>query len=213
MTNTPGQGSGHQDDGWVSLNKDAPVQPAPYAPTEFSPTYQAPPTYQAQPTYQDPSSDPYLAGYGANPPLPPVAAPGSDGYYGAVSPNPYGQYPPTPGYPQYPAPVQYGPYGAGPYGYGQPMSQTNGKSTAALICGIASLVSVFLFSCFSIPISGPTGIVALVMGVKARREIDDSAGAQSGSGNALAGLITGGIGLALSVICTVLLIAIIFGTY
>ena len=109
--------------------------------------------------------------------------------------------------------MQYGGYGATPYGYGQPVAQTNGKSTAALICGIVSLVCVFLLSCFSLPISGPAGIVALVMGVKARREIDDSAGAQSGSGNALAGLITGGIGLALSVICTVLLIAIIAGSY
>ncbi|WP_279101812.1 DUF4190 domain-containing protein [Gordonia bronchialis] len=203
MTNPQGPEYGRDpDDTW------SPAAPAgqPYAPTELSPTYQNPSDpYGAAPGYAQ-TPDPYLTKdpYGSNPPLPPVAPPGSDPSYGPGYSTPYGAgYTP---YPQYGAASQY-PYGASPYGY-PPVAQSNGHATTALVCGIVSLVSVFVLSCFSLPVSGPTGIVALVMGFKARCEIEDSVGTQTGGGNALAGLITGGIGLLLSVILTVLIIVL-----
>ena len=45
-----------------------------------------------------------------------------------------------------------------------------------------------------------TGIIALVLGYLARNEIKASGGAVGGDGMALAGMITGGIGIVLSII-------------
>jgi hypothetical protein len=93
-------------------------------------------------------------------------------------------------------------YGYG-YGYGQPygppMAVTNGKATASLVTGIASLV---LSWCCGL---GLVGIVAIVVGVKARKEIENSGGTQQGDGLALGGIVTGAIAAVLGLLFLVLI--------
>jgi hypothetical protein len=107
--------------------------------------------------------------------------------YGQPDPNASGQPGPPQGYP--PRPPAQPPYGGGyppqgPPGYGAPSPQSSGKATTSLVLGIASLVVCGLF----------TGIPAIVLGVKARREIRESNGQVGGDGLALGGIITGAIG-------------------
>lgn len=90
-----------------------------------------------------------------------------------------------------------------PYGYGQPPA-TNGKATIALVVGIVSLV--LSFCCVGI-----AGIVAVVLGVKARSEIAASGGRQSGDGMALAGIITGAVGVLIS-LGLLILVALLVAT-
>ena len=74
---------------------------------------------------------------------------------------------------------------------GPPAQQkkTAGKAIAALVCGIGSLLIAGIL----------LGVVAVVLGVFARKEI--AANAQlSGAGMALAGIITGAIGFVLAII-------------
>lgn len=108
--------------------------------------------------------------------------------------------PPQPGYgqPGYGQPP-YSPQ----YGYGQPPT-TNGKATIALIVGITSLV--LSFCCVGI-----IGIVAVVLGAKARNEISSSGGRQTGDGMALAGIITGAVAVLIS-LALVVLIGILIAT-
>jgi hypothetical protein len=102
-------------------------------------------------------------------------------------------YPPEP-------PPGYG-YGYG-YGqpYGPPVAATNGKATASLVTGIASLV---LSWCCGL---GLAGVVAIALGVKARREIVASGGTQQGDGLALGGIVTGAIAAALGLLFLVLIV-------
>ena len=66
-----------------------------------------------------------------------------------------------------------------------------------LVTGIASLV---LSWCCGL---GLVGIVAVVLGVKARGEIRRSGGTQSGDGLALAGIITGAVAIVLGLVVLV----------
>lgn len=78
---------------------------------------------------------------------------------------------------------------------------TNGSAVAALVLGILGLIMI--------PLIGP--ILALVFGYKARREIEDSAGAQEGAGMAIAGIVLGWVGIAfalLMILAAVLLFAV-----
>jgi hypothetical protein len=102
-------------------------------------------------------------------------------------------YPPEP-------PPGYG-YGYG-YGqpYGPPVAATNGKATASLVTGIASLV---LSWCCGL---GLAGVVAIALGVKARKEIAASGGTQQGDGLALGGIVTGAIAAALGLLFLVLIV-------
>jgi hypothetical protein len=123
--------------------------------------------------------------YGAPPPSPPG---GGNPYGGAAYPPPSGgnQYGGA-GYPP-PPPPGYG-YG---YGYGPtPQAGTNGKAIAALVLGIVGLVFCVL-----------AGIVAIVLGGQARREVTQTG--QSGYGMALAGVVMGWVSVGL----TVLLVAL-----
>lgn len=113
---------------------------------------------------------------------------------GSGEPSAYG--PPSYGPPQQPG---YSPQ----YGYGQPPT-TNGKATIALVVGIASLL--LSFCCL-----GVAGIVAVVLGMKARSEISASGGRQTGDGMALAGIITGAVGVLIS-LGLVVLLAILIAT-
>lgn len=97
--------------------------------------------------------------------------------------------PPGPGY------GGYGPPPAGPM-----VTPTNGKATASLITGVASLV---LSWCCGL---GLVGIVAIVLGVKARAEIRASGGREQGDGLARAGIITGSIAAVLGLGVLVLIV-------
>jgi len=113
-------------------------------------------------------------------PPPPPPPPG----YGPPPGGPYGGYGPPPGGP-------YGGYG----GYG-PTRSTNGKAIAALICGIASLVTCFL----------PVGIAAVILGPMAKREIAAQPDRYDGAGMALAGQILGWVAVAIMVMFVVFII-------
>lgn len=123
----------------------------------------------------------------------------------------YGQAYPPPGYGQhgqggqYGQQEQYGQYGAGQYGQYSPgqAAKTNGKATGSLITGIASLV--FSWCCGL----GLAGIVAIVLGMKARNEIRASGGTQDGDGMAVAGIITGAIAAVIGLLALVFLVLVI----
>ncbi|ELP69600.1 DUF4190 domain-containing protein [Streptomyces turgidiscabies] len=138
---------------------------------------------------------------------PPPIAPGGPGQV----PYAYPPYPSGPGYgypqqagyggpgPGYPAPPMYGGgpgYGWAPMGP-QPM---NGLGTASLVVGIASAVLFCLW-----PLAIILGILAVVFGLisrgRARR------GQATNPGQALAGIICGGVAIVLAVAFGVLIIA------
>ncbi len=106
----------------------------------------------------------------------------------------------SPGYGQLPHPPGQVP---GPYSGYPVMTPTNGKATTALIVGITTLV---LSWCCGF---GVLGLVAIVLGTKARSEIRRSEGRQSGEGVALAGIITGAIALVIGVLVIVALGALL----
>jgi hypothetical protein len=85
-----------------------------------------------------------------------------------------------------PAPPPFPPYGqyAGPPGYQPP--ESNKKALWSLILGIVGLVCC-----------GFAAIAAIVLANQARNEIRMSGGAQTGGGQAQAGLILGIVGCAL----------------
>lgn len=112
-------------------------------------------------------------------------------------------YPPEPPQPDY----GYGPPHGSPYGPPH-VSPTNGKATASLVTGIVSLVLAWC------PGLGIVGIVAIVLGVRARNEIRASGGTQQGEGIALGGMVTGGIAVGLGVLLVVLIVvAVASGTH
>jgi hypothetical protein len=131
----------------------------------------------------EPGRPPVAAGTPSYAP-PPVASP----------PSPIA--PPAPGQPT----VGYGQAGA-PYTPPTAQSQT---STGAIVSLIFGLLGLF----FVLPLIGP--IVGIFAGHMARRNIRESDGRLSGDGLALAGMITGYIGLAFSLIfCGIILIGIL----
>ena len=108
--------------------------------------------------------------------------------------------------PQQSTPPASGPWGAAPpaAGYAQPYGtptyqtrSTNGMAIAALVCGCLGFLT-----CIS-------GIVAIILGHIARKQIRESGGTQQGEGMALAGLILGYIvtGLLVAYIVFAIIIA------
>lgn len=123
----------------------------------------------------------------AAPPPPPPAAP-----------TPAAPTPPaaaTPAVPPPPPPPVYAAPGAPvpgyPVGAAAAAPATNQKAIWSLVLGILAVLG-----CCGLV----TGIVALVLGNQARNEIKTSSGTQGGDGMALAGMITGGIGIALTLV-------------
>lgn len=96
-----------------------------------------------------------------------------------------------PGYPAYPGQPGYPAYGQGaPTG-------TNGLAIGALVCGIASIPLTCLY------VGILLGIAGAVMGAIAMKQTKETG--QDGHGMALAGAITGGVGIGLSLIYFVLI--------
>ena len=169
----------------------------------------------------EPPTQPYPGTSGSEQPPPAPQQPPAPPY-GAPAPPSYGEQPgqPTYGQPTYGQPTYGQPsYGQQPYGQGyppQPYGQAgyypgygptaNGKATGALVTGIATLV---LSWCCG---AGVLGLIAIVLGVKARSEIRASGGRQTGDGMAVAGIVTGGIAVLIGVLAIAfILIAIASG--
>ena len=90
-----------------------------------------------------------------------------------------------------PAPQWQQPAPAQPYPGWVPPPRTPGQAYAAMILGI-----VGLFPICPVILS----VIALILGFTAKNEIDRSGGHLGGSGIALTGIITGGVGVALYVL-------------
>jgi hypothetical protein len=98
--------------------------------------------------------------------------------------------------PQYGVPP--GGYTAGspsPYPY-PPVRQTNGHAIAAMVCGIIGMTACAI-----------VGIVGIVLGNRARREIAQSG--EQGDGMALAGIVLGWISVGLTLLVIVIYAVII----
>lgn len=93
---------------------------------------------------------------------------------------------------------------AGGYSQYQPVpfggQQTNGMAIAALICGVLQIFFWFL-----------AGVPAVVLGHMARKQIRQTG--QAGDGMALAGLILGYLGLALTALFILLIVVGLIATY
>jgi len=79
----------------------------------------------------------------------------------------------------------------------------------AMVLGIVAVVlSVVGCDCWFIEIIAiPLGIVAIVLAVGARNRVNASQGSLGGSGKALAGIITGGVAVAVGVLAVVIGVA------
>jgi hypothetical protein len=168
--------------------------------------------------YQPPA-DPYVnpAGYdrpdpGYDPqPTPPYGNETPATSYGSPPPvypnpaSPYGAPPPAYGSNPYEVSPYQPAYGAAtPYGL-VPMSHP--QSTNAMIFGILGIV--FGLSC---GIGGLLGIPGIIQGRRARAEIDAQPGRYSGRSQAVAGIVTGTIGVVIAVLVVVVVIIAIVAT-
>jgi len=175
----------------VSSEQGTPVPPyqgaEPAQPTQ--PAQPVPPTQQ--------STQPVPAQGQPVPPYQGDATQAAPPYQG----DPTQQVPPYQGDPTQGVP----PYQGQPQAYGQPMNPNqgmyaekpeSGKATAALVCGIASILIPFLGLIL--------GIVAIVLGVQYTNKYGKD-------GKATGGKITGAVGIVLTILYTVLTIA--FGAF
>jgi hypothetical protein len=96
--------------------------------------------------------------------------------------DPYSQQPQPPQQPPPPY-VPYPQYGYSPYAF-PPPRPTNGLAIAAMICGIVGVCS-------------PVGILGIIFGMIAKRQIRESG--DGGEGMATAGIVCGWIGVAATV--------------
>ncbi|GIJ26127.1 hypothetical protein Vqi01_12890 [Micromonospora qiuiae] len=184
------------------VNPYAPPPANPYAPPPANPY--APPADQGTPP-ANPYAPPADQG---TPPVDPYAPPADQG---TPPTDPYGQQPPTPGQPYDPyaplpvgQPPAYGqphppPYAGQPYGgtpmyphagFAGPSGQQNTLGLVAMILGIASIP---LNCCY---LGVPLGLAAVITGWLGKQKADQ--GLASNSGQALAGLICGAIGILLT---------------
>ncbi|WP_019146427.1 DUF4190 domain-containing protein [Aeromicrobium massiliense] len=111
-------------------------------------------------------------------------------------PNQPGGLPPYGSGGDVPPPPPGGGYGYGDGGYGAPPEQ-NKKALWSMILGIVGLLCC-----------GIAGIVAIVLGNQAKKEIADSAGRQTGEGMAKAGYILGIVAVVLWVVGIILRVAV-----
>lgn len=179
-----------------------------------------PPQGQQPPAYPGAPVPPQQPAYPAAAPAPQAPVPPAPAYPGATP-----QQPAAPQQPAYPAPAAQQPAapaypGAAPAApgypapsYAQPYAQpyaaplkSNGLAIASMICGIASVVFCWLY--LIVPLG--LGIAAVVMGHISLKKIKNDS-ALGGKPLAITGLITGYVGIALSVIIgAFLIIGLIF---
>lgn len=178
-------------------------KPSGYEPPQYVPPAQFSAPESSTPNQGAPAEYAPEQGANATQPLPPYeqSAHGQNPYAqpqqpaGAYAPGDYGQQPPSP-YGQPPSPYQQQAFNQQPYGqpqspYGQPayyamQAEPKGLSIASMCCGIAVFVG---FGFFILP-----QIAAVILGHLAlKRE-------PAGKGMAIAGLVMGYLGVALTVI-------------
>jgi hypothetical protein len=124
-----------------------------------------------------------------SPPAPPVDPPAPP--WSPPAADPIG-----PGATRGPAPYALDQASRYTYGYGysaMPAPKTSGLAVASLVCGIIGVVQC-----------PPVSIAALVCAILARRQIRESGGTKTGNGLTVAGLVLGGVGVALTVLVAVL---------
>ncbi|MFG3705302.1 DUF4190 domain-containing protein [Micromonospora sp. NPDC047670] len=194
----------HQDPTAPPHDPYAPPPAAPYGqqPTSGQPNdpYAAPQNPYGQPTSGQPYGQPPTSGqpYGQPPSAQPYGQPTSAQPYGQpTSAQPYGQQPYQDPYGQqaYPPPMYPN---AGFAGKG-PGQQQNTLGLVSMILGIASIP---LVCCY---LAIPLGIGAVVTGWMGRQKA--AQGLADNQGQALAGLICGGIGAVLGLLQIILLVA------
>src|SRR5712691_1785912 len=134
-------------------------------------------------------------------------------------PPPPGTPPPPPGPPMQPPPPGMQPPGPPPPFQPQPYPMVPGGmpgmdapgATASMVCGIVSLALV-PFACCTYGLmelaSLPLGIVAVVLGFRARGRIAQAQGTMGGSGKAVAGIVTGFVAIGLGLIVGILVLII-----
>ncbi|MEU3351399.1 hypothetical protein [Streptomyces sp. NPDC037389] len=209
------------DDPWapperrVPLDKPGapPVPPAPPVPGPAAGLPEAPPAAPDVPVAPEP---------GAVPPVP--LAPTGPGTPGAYPPGPYGYaqpgIPPQPGAP-YGVPGAAGPYAQSPYGqtaygtghygwgapgYGQGWPHAgrvpnNGLGVASLVLGVIGVLM-----CWTIVFGVVIGVMAIVFGAIGRTKANT--GEATNGGQALTGLILGGVALLLTAVMLVVFITV-----
>jgi Domain of unknown function (DUF4190) len=129
-------------------------------------------------------------------PGPPSGPPPGQGPPPPQGPPPQGQ--PPPGQPPpggYPAPGGYPP----PGGHPQAAGRRNGMGVAALVIGVVALVLVLLLL-FS-PLGAFLGLVAVVLGIVGL--VRANRGQADNRGQAVTGLVTGGLALLLGIVFTI----------
>jgi hypothetical protein len=176
------------------------------------------PSYPAGDPHSRPAADPYAlpgdpyGNSGANStyvgpahgftagPTPPYADPGqSYGQPADYNSNPYESNPYQPAF------GGVSPYGVMPTEY--PQATQHPQATLAMILGI--LGTVLGLSCI---VGGLLGIGGIVVGRRVRREIDAAPGRYTGRSQAVAGIVTGIIGVSIFTLVTLLIVlAVVVG--
>ena len=182
----------------------------PYQPSATADPYAAPSGYGGPFPASGPSaSEPPPPGFDPQP-TPPYGNGASGTSYGSPPPayaNPtptYGAPPPAYGSNPYEVAAYQPAYGmSSPYGV-VPVSHP--QSTTAMIFGILGIV--FGLSC---GIGGLLGIPGIVQGRRARNEIDAQPGRYAGRSQAVAGIVTGTIGVVIAALVVVAIVAIVVG--
>lgn len=199
------------------LSSDNPEQTTPYQPLGDGSNDQYAshwPSYPADDPYANPSVDPYgrpVGGYGGS---------SADSTYTVTGPgfDPQAppRYDPIQGYgdsSSYRNPYEANPYqpsfgGVSPYGAPSTQIATpHPQAALALVLGI--LGTVLGLGCI---VGGLVGIGGIVLGRRVKNEIDAEPGRYTGRSQAVAGLITGIVGVSITVLATLFIVlAIVVG--
>ena len=161
------------------------------APPFARPAADAPTEPELERTLESAAAPTVAAFHDLSGPPAPGAAP-FDASGGAGAPG----YPP-PGYGYGYGGTPYGPYACGAWA----PPKNNGLAIAAMVCGICGFVLCQLCA-----------IPALILGIRARRQIRESQGAEQGDAFALAGIILGGVGIAL-LVAIIAFYVVFFGVF
>lgn len=142
-----------------------------------------------------PSGEPPYPGSQPNQPGYDPAQGHPQGGPGAGRGDPDQQGHPQEGYAQQPGHAQQG-YPPGPAGYGAaPVAPKNGLGIAALVLGIVSILAAVTL--IGVILGIPLGLLALILGIIGMRRVGK--GVATNKGVAIAGIVTGLLGLILSI--------------
>lgn len=199
------------------LSSDNPEQTTPYEPLGDGSNDQYAshwPSYPGDDPYANPSVDPYgrpVGGYGSS---------SADSTYTVTGPgfDPQAppRYDPIQGYSDsssYRNPYEANPYqpsfgGVSPYTVG-PTEPTVPHPQAALALVLGILGTVLGLGCI---VGGLVGIGGIVLGRRVKNDIDADPGRYSGRSQAVAGMITGIVGVSITVLATIFIVlAIVAG--